>query len=250
MMMFKTWGYTAMNQALIFTSFLKFGHYMKVPHRPMFFSLVIGVIVSSTVQLAVQAWMFSHIKDLCSSNQKDNFICPITNTFGSASIIWGVIGPKLIFSHGHLYYTLFFFLLVGAIAPLIQWTCHKKFKLMFLKYVNIPVFLNAMNFISLATPFNYTSWVLICFLFNYIICRRHIFWWLKYNYLVSIGLDAGYSIGVLVISFALQYPKNGAIGLNTIQHWWGNTVYTKTADFRGVPYKEIPDGGKFGPSSW
>jgi hypothetical protein len=68
--------------------------------------------------------------------------------------------------------------------------------------------------------------------------------------LVSIGLDAGYSIGAIVIFFALQYPRNGAIGLNTIQQWWGNTVYTNTADFRGVPYKEIPDGGKFGPSSW
>jgi hypothetical protein len=68
--------------------------------------------------------------------------------------------------------------------------------------------------------------------------------------LVSVGLDAGYSIGAIAIFFALQYPRNGAIGLNTIQQWWGNTVYTNTVDFRGVPYKEIPDGGKFGPSSW
>ncbi|KAH9979469.1 OPT oligopeptide transporter protein-domain-containing protein [Lactifluus volemus] len=140
--------------------------------------------------------------------------------------------------------------IVGAIAPLIQWTCHKKFKLTFLKYVNFPVIFGVATYMPPATPFNYTSWVLVCFLFNYVIRRRHIFWWSKYNYLVSIGLDAGYSLGIIVIVFALQYPKNGAIGLNTIQQWWGNTVYTKTADFRGVPYKEIPDGGKFGPSSW
>jgi hypothetical protein len=63
-------------------------------------------------------------------------------------------------------------------------------------------------------------------------------------------LDAGYAIGVLVIFFTPQYPKNGAIGLNTIQTWWGNTVYTKTADYIGVPYKKILDGGTFGPSSW
>jgi hypothetical protein len=42
MMMFKTWGFAAMNQTLTFTSFLKLGHYMKVPHHPMFFSLSDG----------------------------------------------------------------------------------------------------------------------------------------------------------------------------------------------------------------
>jgi hypothetical protein len=52
------------------------------------------------------------------------------------------------------------------------------------------------------------------------------------------------------IFFSLQYPKNGSIGLNTIQTWWGNTVYTNTADFAGVAYKQIPDGGTFGPSKW
>jgi hypothetical protein len=57
-------------------------------------------------------------------------------------------------------------------------------------------------------------------------------------------------IGTLVIFFTLQYPKNGTIGLDTIQAWWGNTVYTKTADFAGVPYLKVPESGKFGPSSW
>ena len=31
MMMFKTWGYITMAQALLFTSDFKLGHYMKVP---------------------------------------------------------------------------------------------------------------------------------------------------------------------------------------------------------------------------
>ena len=32
-----------------------------------------------------------------------------------------------------------------------------------------------------ATPLNYVPWVLICFLFNYVIRRRHFGWWSKYN---------------------------------------------------------------------
>ena len=68
--------------------------------------------------------------------------------------------------------------------------------------------------------------------------------------ILSAGLDAGYAIGTVIIFFVLQYPKNGTIGLNTIQQWWGNVVYTKTADFTGVPHKTVPNGETFGPSNW
>ena len=63
-------------------------------------------------------------------------------------------------------------------------------------------------------------------------------------------MDAGYGIGLIIVFFALQYPKNGTIGQNSVLEWWGNTVYTKTADYMGVPYKTIAKGETFGPSSW
>jgi OPT family oligopeptide transporter len=103
MMMFKTWGYITMAQALTFTSDFKLGHYMKVPPRPMFWCQIIATVVAGTVQLGVQAWMFSNIPDICSPTQKDGFICPSTEVFGTASIIWGVIGPAEMFSMGKTY---------------------------------------------------------------------------------------------------------------------------------------------------
>jgi len=87
MMLFKTWGYITMFQALQFTSDFKLGHYMKVPHRPMFWCQIVATVVAGTVQLGVQAWMFSNITDLCSPDQADGFICPSTTVFGTASII-------------------------------------------------------------------------------------------------------------------------------------------------------------------
>jgi OPT family oligopeptide transporter len=107
MMLFKTWGYITMYQALSFTSDFKLGHYMKVAPRPMFWCQVAATAVAGTVQLAVQAWMFTHISDMCSSDQKSGFICPSTQVFGTASIIWGVIGPGLQFSKGQVYYGMF-----------------------------------------------------------------------------------------------------------------------------------------------
>jgi OPT family oligopeptide transporter len=87
MMMFKTWGQTTMTRALAFTSDFKLGHYMKIPPRPMFWCQIVATVIASTVQLGVQAWMFSNIKDICSPNQPDGFTCPHTTVFGTASII-------------------------------------------------------------------------------------------------------------------------------------------------------------------
>ena len=87
MMMFRTWGYATMSQALNFTNDFKFGHYMKIPHRPMFWCQIVATVIAGSVQLGVQAWMFSNIKDICSPDQPDGFTCPHTTVFGTASII-------------------------------------------------------------------------------------------------------------------------------------------------------------------
>jgi hypothetical protein len=86
-MMFKTWGYNSLIQALSFIGDFKLGHYMKIPPRPMFFCQVVATIVAATAQLAVQSWLFSNVEGICSATQKDGFICPSTITFGNASII-------------------------------------------------------------------------------------------------------------------------------------------------------------------
>ena len=62
MMMFKTWGYITMAQALTFASDFKLGHYMKISPRPMFWGQVIATVIAGTVQLGVQAWMFTNIE--------------------------------------------------------------------------------------------------------------------------------------------------------------------------------------------
>ena len=87
MMLFKTWGYTTMAQAIMFMSYFKLAHYMKIAHLPMFFCQVVAATIAGTVQLGVQSWMFSNIEGLCDANQKDGFICPETIVFGNASVL-------------------------------------------------------------------------------------------------------------------------------------------------------------------
>jgi OPT family small oligopeptide transporter len=250
MMMFKTWGYITMAQALTFTSDFKLGHYMKIPPKPMFWSQIVATVIAGTAQLGVQAWMFTHIENMCSPTQKDGFICPSTEVFGTASIIWGVIGPGLQFSHGKTYYPLVFFFLAGAIAPVIPFVLSKKYPNSIFKYINLPVIFNGTGFIPPATALNYVPWAGVGFFFQYFVRRRYFSWWTKYNYVLAAALDSGLAISILVIFFTLQYPKNGTIGLHTIQAWWGNTIPFTGADGLGTPVRLLAPGETFGPSHW
>ena len=42
---------------------------------------------------------------------------------------------------------------------------------------------------------------------------------MRYNYLLSVALDAGTAISMIVMFLTLTLPKKGGIELN----WWGNT---------------------------
>ena len=69
---------------------------------------------------------------------------------------------------------------------------------------------------------------------------------MRYNYILSAGLDTGVAIAIVVIFLFLQLPKNGNIFLN----WWGNTVWMNTLDAIGAPFTTLQPGETFGPSSW
>ncbi len=54
----------------------------------------------------------------------------------------------------------------------------------------------------------------------------------KYNCVLA---DTGVASSGLVIFFCILYP-----GFD-FPSWWGNTVYEKTADAAGTPWKQLPD---------
>ncbi|KAH8101387.1 OPT oligopeptide transporter, partial [Cristinia sonorae] len=246
MMLFKVWGYVTMAQALMFTSDFKLGHYMKIPPRTMFWCQVIATIIAGTTQLGVQSWMFSTIDNICHHDQPQHFYCPNTEVFFTASIVWGVVGPGLQFSPGKIYSYLMFGFLFGAFVPIVPWIMTKKYPNGFFRYVNVPVMLNGTAYIPPASAVNYVPWTIVGFIFQYVIRKRHFSWWSKYNYVLSAALDCGTAIGTLLVYFCLQFPENNTIGADTIQKWWGNTVYTRTADWNNTPLRRVPQGEHFG----
>lgn len=247
MMIFKTFGYIAMYQGVSFISDLKFGHYMKIPPRSMFMAQVIAAFISCFVLLGVQSWSFGNISGICTPDASDRFICPGTKVFSTASVIWGLIGPKLQFSAGQQYHALLYFFIIGAVMPIPTYFAAKRWPHSFLRYVSWPVIFTGTGLLPPATGINYASWALVGFIFQYLLRRRAFGWWSSFNYVLSAAMDSGTGLATIVIFFTVVYPKGKNVAFSN-GNWWGNTVYTNTADWNATSWLTIdPDTG-FAPS--
>ncbi|KAJ7682179.1 OPT oligopeptide transporter protein-domain-containing protein [Mycena polygramma] len=239
---FKAISFTGTAQGVAYAGNLKLGHYMKIPPRMMFtIQLVAGVLTCFVVTI-VQSWMFANVAGICTPDAPDNFVCPSTNVFATASLTWGGISPARLFSPGGLYNPLLYGFLFGAIAPIPFYFLARRYPLSYWRYINIPVFCGGVGAIPAASAYNYAAWAVTGFVFNFVIRRRHFRWWMRYNYILSAALDAGVALSIIVIFFAVQYR-----GIDV--DWWGNTVWQNTNDAMGVPLL-ISDTGTFGPTTW
>lgn len=251
MMLFKTYGYVTMTQALQFTSDFKLGHYMKIPPRVMFLAQVLAAVVAGTTQLGVQTWLFANIADICTSDQKDGWTCPSTEVFGTASVIWGVIGPSRQLSRGQIYYALVFCFIIGLVCPIIAYYISRKFRRNgWLSYLTFPIIFSGTGYMPPASAVNYVPWAAVGFIFQFYIRRYHFSWWTKYNYVLSAALDGGVAFSAVAIYFCLNYPMGGTMGEHSIKSWWGNTVVSGTADYKGIPMRTVSEGEYFGPRTW
>ena len=207
------------------------------------FKQVLGAFVNT----GVNAWALSNVAGVCVNDQQPNgFICPVGRTVFSSSIIWGVIGPARLYSFGKPYASLLHFFWIGPLMPLITWLLWKKTKVDLFSWINWPLIFAGTSFAPPATGINYSSWVVVNFIFNGFVFKKAFDWWTKYNYVLAAALDTGVALSGLVIFFCISYP--GAV----FPSWWGNSVYEKTADALGIPWKQLPAQGYFGPppGSW
>ncbi|CAK7271076.1 hypothetical protein SEPCBS119000_004415 [Sporothrix epigloea] len=245
MMMFKNYGYLCMSQALYFAQDLKLGHYMKVPPRTMFASQLVASIWSAIVQIAVMNWALGSIEGVCTDTQANSYTCPGAKVFFSASVIWGAIGPKRIFSGDAIYHNLQFMWLVGAVTPIITWALARRFPKSLWRYVNTPLIFGGSGMLPPATVYIYLCWGAVGSFFNGFLRRRYTGWWLQYNYITSAALDCGLIVSTIVIFFALYLTNKTPI------QWFGNVGVFETMDATNQAIQfPIPDSGKFGPTSW
>ncbi|EFE43060.1 OPT peptide transporter Mtd1, putative [Trichophyton verrucosum HKI 0517] len=245
MMLFKTYGYITMVQALSFVQDLKLGHYMKVPPRSLFWGQLVATIWSCIVQLCVQIWALDNIADICQPHQSNRFTCPQGRVFFGASVIWGVIGPARMFSGNALYSSLQYFWIVGALSPLLFYALARIFPRSNARFLSAPVIFGSVLYIPPATPLNYFAWCMVGFVFQKYIRNRFRGWWMRFNYITSASLDAGLAISTIVVIAAINLTGS------KFPSWWGNTGSMETLDNLGEAIRQpLAKGETFGPATW
>ena len=217
----------------------KQAHYCRLPPRALFRVQILSVLVSTVVNVFLINWQLTGIDGFCTRNQKDHFICANARTFFSASVTWGVIGPKKVF--GGLYPIMKYCFLIGAVLPIPFFFAEKYIPKVF-KNINIMLILaGTLNW----APLNFTYFIqsyYISWIFNYFIRRRYISWWQKYNYLLHAALVTGTAYGALILFFSTGFRHK--VGIN----WWGNSVSSASRDSTSEAKLLPPDDpGYFGP---
>jgi OPT family oligopeptide transporter len=168
MMMFKTFGYIVMTQALYFCQDLKLGHYMHVPQRSLFTAQLVATIWSCFCQLATVEWAMGAIKGVCTKAATGNFTCAYIKTFYNASVIWGAIGPKHLFSSGAVYTSLQYFWLAGFLSPFVIYGLARVFpRVSMIRKVSMPLIFGAFAYVPPYSAMNIVS--CLCTLDNHII---------------------------------------------------------------------------------
>ena len=235
----KCYGYNIDGQAQNYITDQKMAHYAKVPPLAIFKGQLISTFFQCLVSIGVVNWQISNIDGLCTDHQDQKFTCPGTNTFFSASVLWGVIGPKKVF-HG-LYPILQYCFLIGAIAPFPFLLLRKYFPRQ-MRFFHPTLVIGG---ILVFAPYNlvyYTPGLYLAWFFMHYLRKRYVFWWEKYNYVLSSSLTAGCAFSAVIIFFAVQYhPQNLS--------WWGNNVPFEGVDGNMVGRLSIPVvPGYVGPS--
>ncbi|KAF9324012.1 hypothetical protein BGZ91_003213 [Linnemannia elongata] len=212
---FKAYGYITNVQALQFTQDLKLGHYMKIPPRIMFWVQVISSVIAGIINLATTDWLLRVQPDICTKAGYP-WTCRNTNTFYSASVIWGVIGPGRMFGLGTQYSIIQWGFVIGAFIPLpVWWLCRRYPRVKWLKKIHFPVLLAATSNMPPAQAYFYPNGILLGFIFMWYIRRYHNGWWKRYNYVTSAAMDTGVALSGLLCYFMLQsWDKN-------FFEWWG-----------------------------
>ncbi|KAK9449710.1 OPT oligopeptide transporter protein-domain-containing protein [Limtongia smithiae] len=241
-MICRVYGWNVDAQAESFIGDQKLAHYAKIPPRAMFRAQLLAVFIQVFITIAATETAISSIPDLCSTTQADKFYCTFPNALFTATLVWGVIGPRRTFTT--LYPMLQWAFLIGALAAVPCWYIRKRW-MKYFKYFNPTLFLSGMTrFESSYNLSYYTPGVEAGFLFMYYIRRRYLAWWTKYTYVLTSALSAGVAFSAILIFVSVQVTK-------TTLTWWGNTVSSSGVDGAKVGHLlTLGEGEYFGPTSW
>jgi len=238
---FKSFGYVTCAHAVWFSNDLKLAHYVKIPPRQTFTAQMVATFVGTLVCVGVLNFQMRHIDGVCTPDAQFRLTCPGVNTFFTASVLWGTVGPTKIWGQNGQYTETLIGFPMGVAIVVFFWVLSKKFPkwtwtrqihpvaIMFGGIVWAPY---NMSYIWPSVPIAYFSWIYLK--------SRFLGLWSKYNFVLSAAWSCGIAIAGIIIFFTLQWT-------NTELEWWGNEIPYEGCEGKACTLYTLNEGEYFGP---
>lgn len=113
--------------------------------------------------------------------------------------IWGSIGPARFFGSETPYFSLLLGFPIGFVLPFLPWLANRFYPSQYWQLINVPLLTSFGNNVG-AIQAVIIPVAIIGFTTQFYMKRNHTKWFDKYNFLLSIALDSGMAISVLVLT--------------------------------------------------
>ncbi|MCJ1310233.1 hypothetical protein MMC25_003895 [Agyrium rufum] len=213
-----SYGRQILEQNLNLISDYKFGFYMKIPEREMFWGQVWGTLLGPFINYGMMRFIIDHEgPKLTGEVESTAWLALQTRNFYSLSIIWGILGPKVFFAADSPYHWVYYGFVVGAGASILIWGITKlKPSWDLEEWVNPTIFFYGGTLFPIYTTTNFMTSACVALFFMGYMFRYHPVWFRKYNYLLGVGLDCGTQLMQTVMVFCINLPNVEMV------NWWGN----------------------------
>lgn len=239
-------------------------HYSGISPRSLFRGQILSVLAVSFCEAGIVTWQVTGLAasdpDLCTADDKSRFRCTTQQTYFNSAVQWGTIGPRRVLNG--LYPVLKWCFLIGAFFPIPFWCARKlstrlasrypegtwKRRLLEMEWLHTFNEMNALNTNISWSPYNWwymmPNWQ-VGWLFQGLIKKKYPRWFAKYAFEVYNASTIGNAFGALFAFFATSYHHLVDVD------WWGNNVYTSTADYMETAARlgprDLPSRGYFSP---
>ncbi|KAL6251444.1 hypothetical protein RBB50_001653 [Rhinocladiella similis] len=220
-MYFSLYGYNALGQGVLLSQDLKLAQYGHLAPRVAFAAQVLGTIIGAVFNYIMANSIIDNQREILLSIEGTNIWSGNqVQQFNAQAVTFGGF-PHELFSVGGQYQWVTLIMLPGFLAPVPLWLAHKKWPQLHLDKVNTAVVAFYICYLNVGINSSVMMFFILGFGSQWWIRRRYPNLFVKYNYLVSAALDAGTSVIVFILSFAVSGAAGDSVNF---PRYWGNNL--------------------------
>jgi hypothetical protein len=198
-----TFGFNSLYQAKHLLKDMKLGQYTHLAPKCTFTMQIFGTVIGCLCSYAFMQQITTEKKEILMSIQGSNvWSGQIIHSQNSAAIGWGGLASKL-YSPGGRYPWISLSFLLGLVAPAPLWIAHKVFPKWRLDYWNTAIITSAMAILDHGTHSALLFHYIVGFFSQLYLRKYRTNWFIKYNYVLSAGLDGGAAFINFILTFAV-----------------------------------------------